>query len=52
MAARATAPAKVILERVRSIYSEVDLPGLIPGMKPPYLFILSAKSRGLKIMAV
>ena len=32
--------------------SEVFLPGLTPGIKPPYFFMLSATSTGLKAIAV
>ena len=32
--------------------SAVFLPGRTPGMKPPYFFMLSARSFGLKMIAV
>ena len=48
--AKYTAPTSVILERTLSIKSEVFFPGLIPGIKPPYFFRLSATSEGLKMI--
>ena len=35
-----------------SMYAAVALPGRMPGMKPPYFFMLSATSTGLKVTAV
>ena len=52
MAETYRAPPRVILVRIRSIYSAVFLPGRIPGTKPPYFFMLSATSTGLKVTAV
>jgi len=40
------APIKVILPRILSMYSDVFLPGLIPGIKPPFFLRFSAKSSG------
>jgi len=50
--ARKTAPGRVIRVSVRSMYSAVFFPGLTPGMNPPYFFMLSARSMGLKTIAV
>ena len=45
-------PGKVILEITPSINSAVDLPGLTPGIKPPFFFISSAIWLGLTVIAV
>ena len=50
--ARNIEPGNVIFVKILSINSEVCLPGLIPGIKPPCFFILSATSFGLKAIAV
>ena len=52
MIAKYKAPTNVILVKILSIYSAVFLPGLIPGINPPYFLIFSATSEGLKIIAV
>ena len=52
ISARKTAPGSVMRVRVLSMYSAVFFPGRTPGMKPPYFFMLSARSMGLKTMAV
>jgi hypothetical protein len=52
MIARKTAPGSVMRVRIRSMYSAVFLPGRTPGMNPPYFFMLSARSTGLKTIAV
>ena len=52
MRARKMAPGRVMRVSTRSMYSAVFLPGRTPGMKPPYFFMLSARSIGLKTMAV
>ena len=51
MKARKSAETRVIRERTRSRYSAVGRPGRMPGMKPPYFFMLSATSWMLKEMA-
>ena len=48
--ARYKPPTTVILVRIVFMYSAVFLPGRMPGMKPPYLRMLSAASLGLKMM--
>src|SRR3972149_3840529 len=48
ISARKTAPGRVIRVSVRSMYSAVFFPGRTPGMNPPYFFMLSARSMGLK----
>jgi hypothetical protein len=35
---------------MKSRYSAVGLPGRMPGTKPPYFFMLSATSVGLKVI--
>ena len=50
--ARKIAPTKVILDITLFRYSTVGLPGLIPGINPPFAFIFSATSTGLKVIAV
>ena len=50
--ARKIAPAKVILVITLLKYSTVDFPGRIPGINPPFAFMLSATSTGLKVIAV
>ena len=50
--AKKIAPVKVILFITFCKYSTVGLPGLIPGTNPPFAFILSATSIGLKVTAV
>ena len=47
-----TDAGNVILDKMLSIKSAVDFPGLTPGTNPPCFFILSATSTGLKAMAV
>ncbi|MNR55875.1 hypothetical protein D3C85_1763420 [compost metagenome] len=39
--ARKIAPGKVILEITSSINVDVDKPGLIPGINPPFFFMSS-----------
>ena len=50
--ARNMAPGSVTLVSTLSIYSEVLFPGRMPGMKPPYFCMLSARSCGLNTIAV
>ena len=50
--ARKMAPGHVTRVIIKSRYSAVALPGLIPGTKPPYFFMFSAMSTGLKVIAV
>ena len=50
MAARKIAPTMVILDVTFCRYSDVAFPGLMPGMKPPFDFRLSATSTGLKVI--
>ena len=50
--AKYSAPMVVILDKTKSIYSAVFSPGLIPGIKPPCLFRLSAVSTGLNTIDV
>jgi hypothetical protein len=50
--AKKTEAGSVMRVRTLSRYCAVFLPGLIPGMKPPDRFRLSAISTGLKTMAV
>ena len=52
MNARKTAPTNVILVITLFKYSTVDLPGLIPGINPPFAFMLFATSIGLNVIAV
>ena len=40
-------PKKVILLRIREIYSDVGRPGRMPGTKPPFFLRLLAISTGL-----
>ena len=46
------APINVTLSTTLVMKSLVGLPGLIPGMKPPFFFIFSAISLGLMIIDV
>ncbi len=46
------APPNVNRVRTLSMYWDVFFPGLIPGMYPPYFFMLSATSTGLNVTAV
>ena len=50
--AKNTDAGSVTLVKILSIYSAVDLPGLTPGIKPQFFFILSATSTGLNAIAV
>ena len=50
--AKNSAPGSVMRVMIKSKYSAVCFPGLIPGMNPPYFFILSAMSTGLNVIAV
>ena len=50
--ARNTDPGRVILVNILSRYSEVCFPGLIPGTKPPFLFISSPICVGFIVNAV
>ena len=43
-------PTTVIFVRILFMYSAVFFPGRMPGMKPPYLRMLSAASLGLKMI--
>ena len=46
IAARNTAPGSVMRVSTRSMYSAVLRPGRMPGMKPPYFRMFSARSFG------
>ena len=45
-----SAPTRVMQVRTSLMKSAVRLPGRLPGMKPPYLRMLSAVSSGRKTM--
>ena len=47
---RYTEPGAVSLLSTYWRYSAVGRPGLMPGMNPPYFFMLSATSVGLKVI--
>ena len=50
--ARNSAPTIEILPITFARYSIVALPGLMPGMKPPFDFMFCATSIGLKLIVV
>jgi hypothetical protein len=49
--ARYIEPGAVMRERTYCKYSDVGFPARIPGTNPPYFFMLSATSSGLKVIA-
>ena len=51
MMPRYNEPGSVIRERTNCRYSAVGRPGRMPGMNPPYFFMSSATSTGLKVIA-
>ena len=47
---RYSEPGSVIRDSTNCRYSAVGRPGRMPGMKPPYFFMSSARSTGSKVM--
>ena len=52
ISARKIAPGSVMRDSTRSMYSAVLRPGRMPGTKPPYFRMFSARSFGFSTTAV